>query len=53
MVVVGPQQLVKVMKFVDMAETFHLPVVYLVDCPGFQIGLQSEQAGTIKRAFEQ
>jgi acetyl-CoA carboxylase carboxyltransferase component len=38
----------KVIKFVDLAETFHLPVVYLVDCPGFQIGLQSEQAGTIK-----
>ena len=38
----------KVMKFVDMAETFHLPVVYFVDCPGFQIGLQSEQSGTIK-----
>ena len=33
------------MKFVDMAETFHLPAVYLVDCPGFQIGL-TEQAGT-------
>ncbi len=38
----------KVLKFVDMAETFHLPVVYLVDCPGFEIGLQAEQAGTIK-----
>jgi len=38
----------KVIKFVDMAETFHLPVVYLVDCPGFQIGLESEQNGTIK-----
>ena len=38
----------KVMKFVDMAETFHLPVVYLVDCPGFQIGLESEKSGTIK-----
>ena len=38
----------KVITFVDLAETFHLPVVYLVDCPGFQIGLQSEQAGTIK-----
>jgi acetyl-CoA carboxylase carboxyltransferase component len=38
----------KVIKFVDLAETFHLPVIYLVDCPGFQIGLQSEQAGTIK-----
>jgi acetyl-CoA carboxylase carboxyltransferase component len=38
----------KVIKFVDMAETFHLPVVYLVDCPGFQIGLEAEQNGTIK-----
>jgi acetyl-CoA carboxylase carboxyltransferase component len=38
----------KVTKFVDLAETFHLPVVYLVDCPGFQIGLEAEQAGTIK-----
>ena len=38
----------KVMKFVDLAETFHLPVVYLVDCPGFHIGLEAEQNGTIK-----
>ena len=38
----------KVIKFVDTAETFHLPVVYLVDCPGFQIGRESERNGTIK-----
>jgi acetyl-CoA carboxylase carboxyltransferase component len=38
----------KVEKFLDLAETFHLPLVYLVDCPGFQIGLEAEQAGTIK-----
>lgn len=38
----------KVTKFVDLAETFHLPVVYLVDCPGFEIGLQAEQNATIK-----
>jgi acetyl-CoA carboxylase carboxyltransferase component len=38
----------KVIKFVDTAETFHLPIVYLVDCPGFQIGLAAEEAGTIK-----
>ena len=25
-----------------------LPVIYLVDCPGFQIGLESEKAGTIR-----
>jgi acetyl-CoA carboxylase carboxyltransferase component len=38
----------KVERFVDLAQTFHLPVVYLVDCPGFLIGLEAERAGTIK-----
>lgn len=38
----------KVVRFVDLAETFHLPVVYLLDCPGFLIGLQAEKAGTIR-----
>lgn len=38
----------KVAKFVDLAETFHLPVVYLADCPGFHIGKEAEEAGTIK-----
>ena len=31
-----------------MAETFHLPVVYLADCPGFNIGLEAEKAATIR-----
>ena len=26
----------------DLAETFHLPVVYLMDCPGFAVGLDQE-----------
>ena len=39
----------KVERFVDFAQTFHLPVVYLVDCPGFLIGLEAEQTGTIKQ----
>lgn len=38
----------KVTRFVDLAETFHLPVVHLVDCPGFLIGVESEQAATIR-----
>jgi acetyl-CoA carboxylase carboxyltransferase component len=37
-----------VVRFVDLAETFHLPVVYLMDCPGFMIGLDAERAGTIR-----
>ena len=33
----------------DIAQTFHLPVAYLCDCPGFLIGLEAEQTGTIKQ----
>jgi acetyl-CoA carboxylase carboxyltransferase component len=39
----------KVERFVDLAQTFHLPIVYLVDCPGFLIGLEAEKTGTIKQ----
>jgi acetyl-CoA carboxylase carboxyltransferase component len=38
----------KITRFVDTAETFHLPVVYLVDCPGFLIGKQAEETATIR-----
>ena len=38
----------KVVRWVDFAETFHLPVVYLMDCPGFMIGLEAEKAATIR-----
>jgi len=38
----------KITRFVDLAETFHLPVVYLCDCPGFMIGLEAERAATIR-----
>jgi acetyl-CoA carboxylase carboxyltransferase component len=38
----------KVIRYVDLAETFHLPVVYLMDCPGFLIGLEAEKTATIR-----
>ena len=38
----------KVTRFVDLASVFHLPVVNLVDIPGFVIGLEAEMAGTIR-----
>ena len=38
----------KVTRFVDIAETFHLPVVHLVDNPGFVIGLEAEKEATIR-----
>lgn len=38
----------KLARFCDLASTFHLPIVHLVDCPGFLIGKHSEEAATIR-----
>ncbi len=38
----------KVTRFVDLAQTFHLPVVHFVDNPGFVIGVAGEKAATIR-----
>jgi acetyl-CoA carboxylase carboxyltransferase component len=38
----------KITRFVDFAQSFHLPVVHLVDCPGFLIGTAAERAATIR-----
>ncbi len=38
----------KVVRFIDLAQTFHLPVVYLMDCPGFMIGPEAERTATIR-----
>jgi len=38
----------KVVRFVDLTQAFHLPMVHLVDIPGFLIGEQAERAGTIR-----
>jgi propionyl-CoA carboxylase beta chain len=35
-------------RFVDLAGTFRLPVVHLVDQPGFVIGSSSEAAGVVR-----
>ena len=40
----------KTIRFVDMCDTFHLPIVNLVDQPGVVIGRAAEQAGTIRLA---
>ena len=42
----------KIRRFVDLAQTFHLPVVHLVDVPGFMVGLEAEQKGTMRYAAE-
>ena len=38
----------KMMRFVDLCDTFHLPMVNLVDNPGFLIGTEAEQEGTVR-----
>ncbi len=38
----------KYRRFIELCDTFHLPVVNFVDQPGFMIGPESEQAGTIR-----
>jgi propionyl-CoA carboxylase beta chain len=38
----------KIARFVDLADTFRLPVVHLVDQPGFVIGSASEAAGVVR-----
>ncbi|MFL6621322.1 MAG: acyl-CoA carboxylase subunit beta [Sulfurifustis sp.] len=38
----------KMTRFIDLAQIFHLPIVHLVDVPGFLIGVEAEQAATIR-----
>ena len=38
----------KAQRFVELADRFRLPLVHLVDNPGFMIGLAAETAGTIR-----
>jgi acetyl-CoA carboxylase carboxyltransferase component len=39
----------KLTRFADLCDTFHLPVVHLVDQPGFLIGVPAERASTIRK----
>ncbi|HXH20950.1 MAG TPA: carboxyl transferase domain-containing protein [Dehalococcoidia bacterium] len=35
-------------RFIDFCDTFHLPIVNMVDQPGFVIGVEAEREGTIR-----
>jgi len=39
----------KLARFVDVCDQFHIPIVNLVDQPGFLVGREAEAAGTIRR----
>jgi acetyl-CoA carboxylase carboxyltransferase component len=38
----------KARRFMELCETFHIPIISLVDEPGFMIGSQSEKEATIR-----
>jgi len=42
----------KIERFVKLANTFNLPIVHLVDNPGFMIGLEAEKAATIRHGVD-
>ena len=42
----------KLKRHVDMCDVFHIPVLNLVDNPGFAVGLEHEIAGTIRKGGE-
>ena len=42
----------KAKRFTALAEQFGLPVIHLVDNPGFMIGLEAERTATIRRGVE-
>jgi acetyl-CoA carboxylase carboxyltransferase component len=38
----------KQIHFLDLCDCFHIPIVFLVDVPGFMVGLRAEQAATLR-----
>src|SRR5258705_12896160 len=42
----------KVRRFVELCDTFHLPVIAFVDEPGFMIGSRAEREATIRFGAE-
>ncbi|MFP6665593.1 MAG: carboxyl transferase domain-containing protein [Deltaproteobacteria bacterium] len=42
----------KMKRFLELCETFHLPIVSLVDEPGFMIGSEAERQATIRHGVE-
>jgi len=40
----------KVESFVDLCDTFHIPIVNFTDQPGLMVGLEAERSGTLRAA---
>ncbi len=39
----------KITRFIDLCDTFHLPIVSFEDEPGFMVGVEAERAGTLRK----
>ncbi|HEY2709729.1 MAG TPA: carboxyl transferase domain-containing protein [Caulobacteraceae bacterium] len=42
----------KLRRHLDVCDLFHLPIISLIDNPGFAVGLEHERAGTIRKGGE-
>ncbi|MCC6434666.1 MAG: hypothetical protein IT196_06515, partial [Acidimicrobiales bacterium] len=42
----------KLRRHIDLCDLFHLPLLNLVDNPGFAVGIEHERAGTIRKGGE-
>jgi acetyl-CoA carboxylase carboxyltransferase component len=38
----------KQIHFIELCDTFHIPLIFLVDLPGFMVGMQAEAAATLR-----
>ena len=41
---------IKVRKFVDLCDAFHIPMVFFIDCPGFMVGPEIESKRMVSHA---
>lgn len=41
----------KQIHFIELCDTFHIPLVFLVDVPGFMVGTQAEAAATLREGM--
>lgn len=41
----------KQIHFIELCDTFHIPLVFLVDVPGFMVGSQAEAAATLREGM--
>lgn len=37
--------------FMELCDTFHIPIIFLVDVPGFMVGTQAEAAATLREGM--